>query len=210
MNTFIFSHKSHKFINIHVISELNNILGVILLMEQKKKYLNNNNGDMGIGTLIIFMSVLLIAAITAGMMIYSGGALQKKAIKTNNIAIKSTDESERLSAWISDQNDKANQGTSDQVLFINDPLAVPYSGGTYTFYLKNLGTSDITINEISVFLDGNVVPKSQISVSFMGNDAAWNAGKILQLDVALNIQKGSHDIRVTTDTGIDATFEFKT
>ena len=58
-------------------------------MERKKNIINDNKGDTGIGLLIIFMSIVMIAGVTAGMFIYSGGVLQKKAINSSDKVTKS-------------------------------------------------------------------------------------------------------------------------
>jgi len=73
-------------------------------MKIKKNILKDNKGDTGVGTLIIFIAILLIAGITAAMFIYSGGALQKKALNSSAKVTKSSNEEDRLSTWMNDVN----------------------------------------------------------------------------------------------------------
>lgn len=73
-------------------------------MEIKKNILNDNKGDTGIGLIIIFLSFVMIAGVTAGMFIYSGGVLQKKALNSSDKVTKSSSEEDRLSTWMTEVN----------------------------------------------------------------------------------------------------------
>jgi len=50
------------------------------------KILRNETADIGIGTMIIFIAIILVAAVAAIVLIYSAGELQQKATITANEA----------------------------------------------------------------------------------------------------------------------------
>ena len=63
-------------------------IGAIILLVLLASYRQNraNKGSTGIGALIIFIAILIVAAIAAAVLITTGGSLQQKALITGNEA----------------------------------------------------------------------------------------------------------------------------
>ncbi len=95
------------------------------------------------------------------------------------------------------------------ITVINDPESIPFSGGNYTFYVKNTGKEDLSAAYISVIIDGLVVSGGNINKTILEGDALWRSGDVLKIDVATSLNTGSHKIRVVTSNGIDDEFDFR-
>ncbi len=97
------------------------------------------------------------------------------------------------------------------ITVINDPEIIPYSGGIYTFYVKNTGKEDLSTQYMTVIIDGSVVQDGNLNKTILnGGDTIWVPGDVLQINAAVFIDPGSHNLRVITENGVEDDFDFRT
>ncbi len=124
--------------------------------------------EMGIGTLIIFIALLLVAAIAAGVLIQSVGSLQEKALTTGdqaegqiatNVAVVEVSATDGRDGSVSDFNEivKLSPGSNAikiaEVLFTlntyDSTASLKYKGVSGTFDNSNVGYNTWTEEEVT-------------------------------------------------------------
>ncbi|MFW6320629.1 MAG: archaellin/type IV pilin N-terminal domain-containing protein, partial [Halohasta sp.] len=100
---------------------------------------NENRGQVGIGTLIVFIAMVLVAAIAAGVLINTAGLLQSQAESTG---------------------DESSEQVSDRVQVVNTVGYANESGNITDLNVsvrRTAGADDIDLNKstVEVFAGGN-------------------------------------------------------
>jgi flagellar protein FlaG len=93
---------------------------------------------------------------------------------------------------------------SDMIL-VNDPQNVPYETGTgnITFYFKNTGTGDLSIDDLVVSANRTVGTGSNLTVQLLGGGSRWSPGKTVQANfLAGNMDEGEDYHGWATTSGL--------
>jgi flagellar protein FlaG len=93
------------------------------------------------------------------------------------------------------------------ITIINDPKIIQYSGGNYSFYVKNTGTQELGTDYVTVIIDGKMISDTEINKTIEGSQT-WRTGDVLTIKANVALGDGDHDLRVITHNGIEDTFPF--
>ncbi len=161
-------------------------------MKANQKFLKDNErGDIGVGTLIIFIAMVLVAAVAATVLIYTTGSLQQKATKTSKEATQQISSNIVVEQVLGDRGTTTNQTISDILIRIKPDVGttsidlrqviVTVMDSSKRFDL-NYSTTDIN------FTSGNMTRYTAIAVrdedsSFVNSTPVLNSGDLIEIQV---------------------------
>jgi archaeal flagellin FlaB len=132
---------------------------VFLLLLTSFRGIRTGKGSTGIGALIIFIAVILVAAIAAAVFISTGGSLQQKALITGNDAREGV--SYGLEAISIRGSDASQGGTPHTISHITIRARLP-AGSSMLSLNNTVITMDTTISATQTFLyEGTVADSVQ-------------------------------------------------
>jgi archaeal flagellin FlaB len=109
------------------------------MIKSKNNILKNNTGDVGIGTLIIFIAMVLVAAVAAAVLIQTSGILQQKAQQTGKEATAEVSSNLKIDAIIGNV-------TSNQVDMLNISVSLSAGGSDVDFSRVIIKYTNATMN----------------------------------------------------------------
>ena len=144
----------------------------------------NKKGESGIGTLIIFIAMLLVAAVAAGVLIQTIGSLQNKALTTG----------QQSKSQISTHLEVVNMVGTDGAdgVIENTTLVTKLSAGSESIQFNELIITVDTINSfatLSYQSNETLYAKANYVVDYLQNGTNHRDGYLVRGDVAqLSVQ----------------------
>jgi flagellin FlaB len=118
-----------------------------VMKANRTNILRNDTGDVGIGTLIIFIAMVLVAAVAAAVLIQTSGVLQQKAQQTGKEATQEVSSNVKI---VNVVGQRANSLAATNVSMLNVSLELTAGGHDIDFnqvvikYLNETTTSTLT------------------------------------------------------------------
>jgi len=100
-----------------------------------------------------------------------------------SVAVALVEIVEDYSASLRDEASLLNADMRARVTIVNDPFYVPYDGtsGDLSFYLKNTGTSGLSLDDIVVSANGTARSGSSLTASVLGGGSLWSPGRTVEV-----------------------------
>jgi len=162
--------------------------------------MDNERGDIGVGTLIIFIAMVLVAAVAATVLIYTTGSLQQKATKTSKEATQQISSNIVVEQVLGDRGLTVNQTIGDILIRLKPDV------GTTSIDLRQVIVTvmdstkrfDLNYSTTAINITGNnsnITQYTAIAVrdedgSFTNNTPVLNSGDLIEIQVSENSIEG--------------------
>ena len=161
------------------------------MLKNNKHLSKDENGDVGIGTLIVFIAMVLVAAVAAAVLIQTSGVLQQKAQSTGTEAMAEVSSNIKVVSVVGERLNttgalnvtltklntsvELSAGGSD-IDFAN--VIVNYINGTKTSVLSNgtANASQFTFTEVRSTTDDGVLSSGEMGIITINIDTTANGG----------------------------------
>jgi flagellar protein FlaG len=102
---------------------------------------------------------------------------------SSTVAVSFIKVADTYSKSISDEASMIESEIGSKMIVINDPARVPYDRTTsnLTFYIKNTGSSDLSVKDIVVSANGTASSGAKIKTRIMDGGTRWTPGDVVEV-----------------------------
>ncbi|MFT4250774.1 MAG: archaellin/type IV pilin N-terminal domain-containing protein [Candidatus Woesearchaeota archaeon] len=154
----------------------------------------NVKAEMGVGTLIIFIALLLVAAVAAGVLIQTSGSLQQQALSTGAQATS------QISTNIMVLEISAEDGTNAGVDELR--MLVALAPGSAPLNLDSVTLSLATKNTSQTFTYDETASTTIFNVTYLQTGETSQVGRLVRGDVAEVLFFSQREIREDEDVRV--------
>ncbi len=172
-------------------------------MEQRRKDLKktrmDNKAQVGIGTMIVFIATVLVAAIAAGVLIDMSGKLQERSSRTGSEATEQVSSNLAIDSIVGRRDATSDAGLKDLDMYLSlapgasevdlGQLKLQMSNGTVLAILSHADTATPAANQF------NVTAIRDADSSFTSAAPVMTAGDLVKLTIDLTAQSAEFEPR---------------
>lgn len=136
-------------------------------------------------SLILWIAALALAGLAAGVMA--------------SVVVE-------FSGELQDRGKGLAEAVGTDLSIANDPQNVPYSAGSLTLYVKNIGSTTLKTEELLVLVNGE---HQTFTSSLLDGATSWTPGTVVQLTVSVTLSTGDHRARVIHTPSISDSIDFR-
>jgi archaeal flagellin FlaB len=160
----------------------------------------NTRGEMGVGTLIIFIALLLVAAVAAGVLIQTAGSLQQKALSTGTQATGQISTNAVVVEVSATDGTGALENFSSVIKLAPGSDPIELNSVTYTLGTKNSTTTYIYGGGSSYTVNGSTgAQNGTFGVEYLQQGTNWQSGVMVRGDVVRLTVQAPHSIEAGED-----------
>jgi archaeal flagellin FlaB len=173
-----------------------------LMMSKPRTRKPDDRAQVGIGTMIVFIATILVAAIAAGVLIDTSQKLQDKSTRTGNEATNNVGTSLVVESAVGSRN--GNTGALEQL-----DVYVQLAPGASPVDLATLILQYNDGDALIVYKHGTVISATNFTATWIrdddggGVDNVMNQGDYVRLTIGDNDGTPAHDIALAENVHVD-------